>query len=225
MSVPALIDQIVNHPNSTFAPESASELEMLSESVLRQILLGLATVPEKDTQTTNSSANSEELQNLLEDLRLCQEDLQNAVKAETQILASLQKFGVKRPSVLSYNTTNATVSEGAIQKYLQTTVTPFTVVLNEGIVARRELRSKAINNILLNTSGVYTADDLDRMPSVDLNKLSEALRVRTSTTPQPDYSAMTVADNSRNLGGIFGSTGYGEASVTNDVIDPPKLWT
>ena len=224
MSVPVLIDQIVNHPNSTFAPESAHELEALSESVLRQILLSLASTPEKDVQTTNA-ANSEELKNLLEDLRACQEDLQTAAKAEAHILASLQKFGVKRPSVLSYNTTNAAVSEGAIQKYLQTTVTPFTVVLNEGIVARKELRSKAINNILLNTSGVYTPDDLDRMPSVDLNKLSEALRVRTSTTPQPDYSAMIVADNSRNLGGFLGaSSAFGEATVATDVIDPPKIW-
>ena len=221
-----LIDQIINHPNSTFTSDSILELECLSEPVLAQLLLGLTSAPDKDVQTLNSSVpNATEIQTLLEDLSACQEDLQNVAKEENRILSALNKYGVKRPSVLTYNTNNAAaVNDVMIQNYVQTGRTPLAVMLNEGMMARKELRSKAINEILSNTSGVYTPNDLDRMSSADLSKLSNALQVKTRPIPQSDYSAVGLADNFQQVTAAFPANNFGDGVISNDPIDPPKLW-
>ena len=203
MTTQTLIDQILNHPNTAFTPETAFELEVLSEPVLQQLLLSMTSVPNNnnDTKTLNSSVpHSAELQALLDDLVTCQEDLTTIAKEETRILGTLQKFGVRRPSVLTYNTRNAQqLNDVMIQKYIQAGTTPLAVVLQEGIAARGELRTKAINEILSCTSGVYTTHDLERMGSSDLAKLSNALVKTRPTSLVPDYSAVNVADSFRQV--------------------------
>ena len=230
MTVASLIEQIVKHPNSTFTPESVYELEVLSESVLQQILLGMTSAaPEKDVQTLNTAVpNATELQALLDDLAGCQEDLQAVAKEETRILTALSKFGVKKPSVLTYNTNNvAPMNDLLIQRYVQSGTTQLAVMLREGLGARKELRGKAINDILSSTSGVYTPQDLDNMSSADLSKLSNALSRNKPTVQMPDYSALTVADNFRQVANAQynNALGFGEGVPTNDPINPPSLWS
>jgi DNA polymerase III gamma/tau subunit len=237
MSVQSLIDQIVEHPNSTFTPESISELEILSEPVLRQILLGMTSMNDADVQTLNSSMpNAAEIQTLLEDLAACQEDLQTATKEESRILSTLQKHGVNRSSVLTYNTNNAAMlNDKSVYQYVQTNSTPVSVALREGIAARAELRSKAIQEIMSCTSGVYTAQDLDNMPSSDLSKLSTALAKSRPVNQIPDYSALNVADNFLRVSNApynpMGAEGFmngimtGAGVVSSDPLEaPPRLF-
>ena len=227
MSVQTLIEQIVNHPNSSFAPEAIAELEILSEPVLQQVLFSLASAPEKEVQTLNSTqTNSAELQTLLEDLKICQEDLQSVAREETRLLTALNKFGVKRPSVLTYNTNNAaSMNDLMIQKYIQSAGTPLAVMLCEGVAARRELRGKAINEILSCSSSVYSPQDLERMSSADLSKLSSALQVKARPVPQPDFSAMAMADNFRQVTSTFNPMMMaGDGVISQDPLEVPDLW-
>ena len=221
-----LIDQIISHPNSTFTADSILELECLSEPVLTQLLLTLTSVPDKDVQTLNSSVpNAAEIQTLLEDLSVCQEDLQNVAKEEHRILSALNKYGVKRPSVLTYNTNNtAAVNDVMIQNYINTARTPLTIVLNEGMAARKEIKGRAINEILSSTSGVYTPNDLDQMSLANLSKLSSALQIKSRPVQQPDYSAVGLADNFRQVTAAFPANNFGDAVISQEPLDPPKLW-
>ena len=190
MSSLSLIQQILNHPNSAFGPNDEGWLAKTSQDALQRILLSMETTPVMTTNVDPAVA-------LREDLALCQADLKNVLGEEQRILSELAALGIPARSIVStgIQTTNAAnLNDDIVHNYLTKNRTPLTSVVSEGMVARNETRRKSVELILQNSSGVYSPQELEAMPTLSLQKLVAALQIPRQQQPHPQWAGAAFAD-------------------------------
>ena len=214
MSSSPLVKQILNHPNSAFGATDETWLLQTTPDALQRILLSMESVPITTT-------NSDPVVALKEDLASCQMDLKHCLGEEQRILSELAALGIQGTSVVSQtgiSTMNAsTLNDDIVHNYLTKNRTPLTTVISEGMVARNETRRKSVDLILQHSSGVYSQQELEAMPTLSLQKLVSALQIQRPQHQQ--WAGAAFADQI-----MPGTQAYTLNESDGEPLEMPGLW-
>jgi len=197
-----LVDTLVNDPNSPFAEEDADALKQMPPGLLQRILAGMQ--PPEQTQEASLRA----------ELKTCQEDIINLLASEKEIRKELEEHGILVDSVLTQimpsnmpqgNGSQEVATEELVQRFVNTSSSPMAEMIREGLDARKQGRSKAVQTIQQATNS-FTVEELDKMSTKELLKWAEVLRIKRSSqfeTPVYNWEGAGVADMSGNQSGGY----------------------
>ena len=214
----SIIDAIINNPNCPFTEENIEELKQMSPELLQRIAL-LGSQPQAETESSSAEAS------LRNELKACQEELVNLYTSEREIRKELEAYGVKEGSVLEQifpvavanQRGGGCVTEEAVLDFVNNSKSNLAEMLREGIDAREQGRSKAVQTILQSTDQ-FTKQELSNMTTPNLLKVAAALGSRKRDrfeTPVYNWDVTAFADRS------VGSSGYLGAPLEVSSTSPP----
>lgn len=192
-----LVDSLVNDPNSPFSAEDTAELEQLSPELLQRVMAGMQ--PSEMTQEASLRA----------ELKTCQEDILKLFAAEKDILKDLESCGIRMDSIRSQIApvavaNQSTITEDVVEDFVFNSSSPFALMLREGLDARKQGRAKAVQTICQATKS-FSAEELDKMPTGELLKWADVLRVKRPSqfeTPVYNWDGAAAADRCVNQSGV-----------------------
>jgi hypothetical protein len=137
---------------------------------------------------------------LEEEHRLQQELLQLGIESKSVLDECVPVFNqqqsVQQPMV---------ITDEMVNQYVREQKTTLAKMLYEGVVVREESRKSAVDIIVKNSNGIYTADELMEKPTNDLNKLAQLLKVaipqqQTTWTGAGFVDSIVSVQNAREPG-------------------------
>lgn len=203
------IDEIINSPNSPFSDGDVEQLKQMSPELLQRIAL-----LSSQSQTQESDGESAE-SSLKAELKTCQEDILNLLASEREIRKELETYGISASSIIEKIVPPQTkvqggtsMSEDDVMEFIHSSNSITAQMLREGMDARRQGRSKAVQTILQATGNeTFTQEELEKMPTPELLKWASVLRTKRSAqfdTPVYNWEGTAMAD--RSVG--HSSSGY-----------------
>jgi hypothetical protein len=228
-----LVDKIIEHENSAFTKSDSGDLSAMPNDFLKRLYLSLIqpsvgqsvtssvstqnidvsvkndTEHQEDT-VKNAPPTKEELDVMQwkRDLLSVQAKINALRQEEKMLLKSLATYGVSAKSI--FNIAASDLTEAEIDIFVQNSKHPLAHIMREAITIRNQQRQTLVDSIVVNSGGLYTAEELMDKDSDELQKLSDLSSRRTSEPEMVNiplnWSGAGIADMTvANLGIDYGA--------------------
>ncbi|MDR3197961.1 MAG: hypothetical protein LBU34_08860 [Planctomycetaceae bacterium] len=220
-----LIEKVVQNENSAFTELDESSLSAMPEDFLKRLYLSLVppsrqSAPVKDTALQTDAVQNTVAQNAVptkEDLEISklkrallevQAKLNALRHEEKDVIKTLSSYGITVKSVFNESVTN--ITEADIEVFVHNSKNPIAQIIREALDTRNQQRQVMVEAIVMNSGGLYTAEELMTKTSEELDKLSQLSARRMPdpemTNPPLNWQGAGIADMSvTNLGVDYGS--------------------
>lgn len=205
-----IVDRLLDDPCTTLSDSDADALRKVDPGVLKRLILGIKT---QEVPVANQGEDAEEgdtqIAEMQEALKATQDHIKELLDTEAELRSVLKDFGIQTTPVVDRTVAVsnqksapkvADLTPELVTEWVRKSTTPWAMTLREGLSALRLSREKCISVIVNNTSE-YTAQDLQRMPLYDLDKLARVLESRSQQTPQDalfNWEGRALADQTIN---------------------------
>lgn len=231
-----IVDQLLNDPNSTLNKKDVEALRGMNKGTLKRLVLGLQTQPQAVQNQAEPAEDDPEavVQDLKKELRETQKNLHALIGIEQDLRTALNEYGVKTESVIEQSVAVANqqappqsqaLNGQTVWNWVVKSRDPVAYQLREGLDARKLVRQKSIDTILSCAKDIYTIPDLQRMPTVDLNKLAQVVMVNNQQHPQDNmvWDGLGLADQTMSNYNYARNDGPLDPPSTS-IDQPPQVY-
>jgi hypothetical protein len=212
------IEKLVENENSAFTETDIASLEAMPEDFLKRLYLSLilplrqsglsdeGKVKQTESVQNNAIPTKDDLEisRLKRSLLEVQAKLNALRQEEKEVIKVLSTHGVTAKSIL-----NASMTEADLDVFVHNSQNPIAQIIREALVTRNQQRQMMIDKIVMNSGGLYTAEELMPKTSEELQKLEQLSIHNVSapemTNPPLNWVGAGIADmNVMNLGVDYG---------------------
>ena len=219
-----LIDKLVQNDNSAFLEDDIEQLKSLSTDMLKRICLsvmkatGEGTVKQEPASVENSQIDAKVADEILttrEALKSVQQQIYELRAAEAKILDELYRLGSNEQSI--FNADKVAISEDDIATFVKNSKSEIAEVLREALELRNRGREDLIVQVITNSGGLFSKEDLRHKTSEELKKLAALSGGGIQNYSQSMGGAHLDYDGTGSAVANWEGAGIGNVPIRNEV--------
>jgi len=174
-----LISRLIQNEHSAFSEADIETLDGMSEDMLKRIFLSTSAAsnsftPKRTDVVVNNQIEDEQAQkaiaNCMQSLKKVQKQIFELRAAESKVLDDLSKLGADEKSI--FNVDYQAISEDDINLFVQNSQSDVAQVLREALEIRNRGRVDLISQVITNSNGLFSEEDLHTKTLEELQKLA-----------------------------------------------------
>jgi hypothetical protein len=174
-----LINRLITNEHSAFSDTDIEILEGMPDDMLKRIFLstsaaGNSFAPKRADVAVNNHEADEQVQkavaNCMQSLKKVQKQIFELRASESKILDDLNKLGSNEKSI--FNVDYQAISEADINLFVQNSQSDVAQVLREALEIRNRGRVDLIAQVISNSNGLFSEEDLHYKTLDELQKLA-----------------------------------------------------
>jgi hypothetical protein len=173
-----LIDKLIQNENSPYSEADIEHLSTLPDDILKRTFLAIATPPAKSSKKNEgksiNNATDEQVEKAIsasrQSLKTVQKQIFELRAAEAKVLDDLSKLGSGDKSI--FNVDYSAISESDIELFVQNSQSEVAQVLREALELRNHGRIELMTQVITNSGGLFSEEDLQFKSSEELRKLA-----------------------------------------------------
>lgn len=232
-----LIHKLISNEHSAFSEADLDILNGMSDDILKRIFLstsaaGSSFAPKKTDAAVSNQVTDEQVQKAItacmQTLKKVQKQIFELRAAESKVLDDLSKLGANEKSI--FNVDYSTISEADINLFVQNSQSDAAQVLREALEIRNRGRADLISQVITNSNGLFTEEDLLYKTLEELQKLAtlaggsgnvQQLGALPAPLIQPNGSVLNWQGAGIGNIPIVNEAGGGEPLGLLSTFDPP----
>jgi len=174
-----LISTLIANEHSAFSEADIEILDGMPDDMLKRIFLstsaaGNSFAPKKADVVVNNQEEDEQIQKAIasgmQSLKKVQKQIFELRATESKVLDDLHRLGANEQSI--FNVDYQSISEADINLFVQNSQSDVAQVLREALELRNRGRVELIAQVITNSNGLFTEEDLHYKTSEELQKLA-----------------------------------------------------
>ena len=218
MDKKTLIDKLIQNENSPYSEADIEHLNSLPDDLLKRTYLAIAAPPantpsskKREGQSVNNMTD-EQVEKAItaskQSLKTVQKQIFELRATEAKVLDDLGKLGASETSI--FNVDYSTISDADIELFVQNSQSEVAQVLREALEIRNQGRIELMTQVIANSGGLFTEEDLQYKSSEELQKLA------TLANNSVQYGAPPMALPPVNNPPNWQGAGMGNALIMNE---------
>jgi len=224
MNKKELIERLIQNENSPYSEVDVKELNALTDDMLRKIVLSIppvnnTTVQQRDVPVKNDDADELSRKAIMasqQALKKVQKQIYELRVAESKVLDDLDALGATEKSI--FNIDHSKISDEDIHLFVQNSQSEVAQVLREALELRNHGRIELVAQVIANSGGLFSEDDLRCKTSEELRKLAALAGGNTQQASFGFHGAMPMQLRDRDGGAMdWRGAGIGNIPIMNEV--------
>ena len=214
-----IIDRLIQNENSVYTEADIELLNAMPEDFLKRTYLSaIGNIAANKSNTSVANSSDEQFQRAVsagtQALKNVQKKIFELRATESQMLEELSGLGIAEKSI--FNVDYSTISESDIDAFVQNSHSPVAQVLREALEIRNRGRVELISQVIANSHGLFTEEDLRHKTAEELHKLAAL-----SGGPAQQYGAPPMQFDSPGMN--WQGAGMGNIPITNEAAGGEPL--